>query len=71
MQLLDPKPTDLVQEKPKIGDLILCGTCGTLSIIELTGTREPTHIEMNAMDADERKELAFAVRAIKRKLRQN
>lgn len=71
MELLQPKPTNLVQVRPKLNDVILCGGCGFPNVIELTGTHLMTEDEFGALHPDERKELDFAQRAIKRQLRNN
>lgn len=70
MDLLDPKATRS-GELPSVGDLVLCGACGTPNIITIMGTREATQTELDSLTEDERKDFAFAVRQIKQGRKDN
>lgn len=66
MALLNPKPVDLVSPKPELGDILLCGMCGMINIVDLMGTRKITDDELLNLSVEERRDLDFAVRAIKK-----
>lgn len=71
MELQRPQAADLIQEEPKVGDGILCGGCGMLNIVTPTGTRDITNEEIQALSPEEQHDLAFAIRVIKAKVREN
>jgi hypothetical protein len=71
MDLLELKQVDLVRTPPQIGDLLVCGGCGFISKVSLTGTMLITEPEYEALSYDEKRDLTFAQRAIKRNLRAN
>ena len=71
MQLLEPKPSNLIREEPKLDDVILCGACGEASVITLEGTKLLGPVEMELLTDEEKRELLFATRAIKRHIRAN
>lgn len=62
--LLAPKSTRGVDTRPTFGSLILCGSCGEINLIELTGTRSLTEKELSTMPEEIAKELRVAARAI-------
>lgn len=69
MQLLDPRPVDLIDEPLKPDDVIVCGGCGLPSILTLFGTRLPNEEEFSSFPPKTQSDLAFALRAIQIKLR--
>lgn len=69
MDLIDLKAANLVLEKPKVDDFLICGSCKTINIITLLGTRELTEPEFEKLHPDEKKDLAFALRAVTRNFR--
>lgn len=69
MQLLEHKAVDMSDAKPQIGDLLVCGNCGMPNIVTLTGAIIVPDEVMNALTKEERDDLLFAQRAIKRNLR--
>jgi len=71
MQLLDPQPANHIVEDPKPDDLHICGGCGTLNVITVLGTREATEDDLNSLTEDERRDVRFAVRAVKQGNQQN
>lgn len=71
MQLQDPKPANLVREEPKFDDIIICGACGCPNKIGILGTSEMTDEELSALSDEERQDITFAIRAVKRQIRQN
>lgn len=71
MQLLDLRPADLVQERPKVDDLLVCGGCATINKVTLLGTEKFSETEFAALHPDEQSDLNFAMRAIVRKVRAN
>ncbi len=71
MQLIDLKAANLVVQKPQVDDLLLCGSCSTINIVTILGTRMMTEKEFDALHPDEKKDLNFAQRAVKRQLRSN
>lgn len=71
MSLTDLRAADLGVPEPRFDDILLCGACGQPSRVTLTGTALLTEEEFNSLDEDERNDLMFAQRAIKRKLRNN
>jgi len=71
MDLLNLKSTDLLREPPRVDDILLCGACGTLSVVTLLGTAPLSAIAFAKLSADEKKELDFAARAVKRNLESN
>lgn len=71
MQLFNLKSVDMLRTPPRIGDLAICGSCGNVSKVTLTGTELITKEEFNKLTEDEKKDLTFAARAITRKLRSN
>lgn len=71
MELISAKSVDMLREGPKIDDIMLCGSCGMPSKVTLLGLRYLTDEEFNSLHEDERKDLDFAQRAVKRQLRNN
>lgn len=69
MELLGLNPTSFVTQKPELDDLLICGACSTINVVTITGTRTITTEEFDALSADEKKDLSFALRASKRDLR--
>lgn len=69
MALLDLKPADLIAAPPKVDDILVCGACLLTNVVTVTGTRGMTEEEYNSLHPDERRDLAFAKRAVKRNLR--
>lgn len=69
MTLSDPRPADLVTEAPRLGDILLCGGCGHPSKVTIVGTKLLTEEDFTGLSPDERRDLDFAQRAIKRKIR--
>lgn len=58
-------------EEFKLNDIILCGNCGMPSKLTLEGMKYLTDEEFMQLSEGERKDLDFAQRAVKRKLRSN
>jgi DNA-directed RNA polymerase subunit RPC12/RpoP len=71
MEQLDLKFTDLVEEKLRVDDLILCGGCGLPNKVTLEGLALLNQIEFELLSKDEKRDLDFAQRAIKKKLLQS
>lgn len=69
MTLSDPRPADLVQEPPRLGDILLCGGCGMPSKVTILGTKLLTEEDFSGLSLDEQRDLDFAQRAIKRSIR--
>jgi hypothetical protein len=71
MVLKNPKAVDLIQAPPAFDDVMICGACGSISIITLQGTRLMTEEELLALSEEEQRDLTFAQRAIRRSVRNN
>lgn len=71
MDLLDAKAVDMLRDKPKVDDIMICGMCRRPSKVTLLGMVYLTHEELNALTEDEKKDMSFAIRAVKRQLRNN
>jgi hypothetical protein len=71
MSLLDLKPTNLVDTPPSVGDILLCGGCGSINIVTLLGCGLMSDEDFKNLAEDERKDLDFARRAVVRQLRQS
>lgn len=69
MSLLDLRPADLVSPRPTLNDLLVCGGCGCISKVTLGDTVLMSEDEVLTLAPDEQRDLNFAVRAIKVKLR--
>lgn len=65
MELVDPKAVDLIETKPQVGDLNICGACGQVNVIGVAGTSPLTEEELAELSLDEQRDLRFAVRAAK------
>lgn len=39
MELLNLNPTSPVTQKPEIDDLLICGSCSSINVVTLVGTR--------------------------------
>lgn len=65
----DLRSANHVLEPPKLDDLWLCGSCATVCKVTLTGLTVLTQSELSSLHPDERADLDFAQRAIKRNLR--
>lgn len=66
MELQTPKAVNPVDENPVLGDLVLCGNCGEPNVITLTEPRALTEAEFDSLSADEKSDLSFAQRAIRK-----
>lgn len=71
MELLDLKPSDTLTDPPVLDDLLICGACGSLSKVTLLGTTLATDEDINTLTDEERADLSFGQRAVKRQLRNN
>ena len=71
MELLQAKCVDMLRLPPSIGDLLICGGCGAISKVTLEGTEMLEDKEFNELSEDEKKDISFAVRAVKKQLRRN
>lgn len=68
MELIDPKAVDLVSQEG-IGDIIICGACLAVNVVTITGTRLLSEDEFAELSPDEKRDLDFAKRAVKRNFR--
>jgi hypothetical protein len=64
MELLNIKAVDMLQEPPKVGDVIMCGGCGYPNEVCLTGTRLLLKKDFKELKVEEKLDLDFAARAI-------
>lgn len=71
MELQSPKPADLVDEPPKLDDIMICGGCGCPNKVTLLGTAEMTEEELSHLTEEEERDIRFAIRAVKKHLRLN
>ncbi len=65
MDLINLKSVDLIRVPPKIGDILVCGGCGTFNEVTLQGTKPMTKAEYDALSVEESADLNFAMRALK------
>jgi hypothetical protein len=71
MVLKDPKAVDYGENVPHLDDILICGMCGCPSKVTLLGTEELTDEELKGLTLEERKGIEFAIRAVKRQVRNN
>ncbi len=66
MELQTPKAVNPTDEVPVLGDIVLCGSCGNPNILTLTEPRAMTEAEFDQLSVDEKSDLSFAQRALKK-----
>lgn len=69
MTLLNPHATR-GDEQPEVDSLVVCGACRQPSVVTLLGTRALTDQELATMPDDVKSEIAFALRVIDAKIKQ-
>ena len=69
MELQRPKSVDMSNMPPTVGDILICGGCGSINVVGLVSCHRLTDEEYNAMSKDEQSDLDFGVRAVKQNLR--
>ena len=71
MEALNIRAADHILEPPKVDDIYLCGGCGSVCKVSLTGLVLMLSEEFDGLDEQTRADLNFATRAIKRQVRQS
>lgn len=66
MQLLDPRPVDLITEPLKVGNILVCGACLNASVVGLMEAKLLSPEEFESLSDGEKNDLRFAVRALAR-----
>lgn len=69
MRLLNPKQVTPDGIPPHVDDILICGGCGLASKVTLLGTDLLTDDDFLTLSPEERRDISFAIRAVKRNLR--
>jgi hypothetical protein len=61
----------MLREPPHLDDILICGLCGAPSKVTLLGTEVVSDEELSNLSEEEQHDIEFAIRAVKKQIRNN